>query len=116
MRGTREVTLFALPLPPRSRVKSRERGTAAAAVTGDDQLLFEKLRNLRRRIAHERGVPPYLIFGDRSLAAMSAQRPRSEAEFLQVIGVGQHKARDLGPAFLAAIRAHLEGSSAAAGG
>ena len=60
---------------------------------------------LRRELAKERGVPPYLIFNDRTLAAMARARPKTEAELLEVKGVGEKKAADLGPAFLEAITA-----------
>ena len=108
MRGTREVQLFALPLQPKPRSKSRRAAVPEGAPREHDEALFEKLRALRRRIAHERGVPPYVIFNDRALIEIAALRPRDEAEFRRVKGVGDHKARDLGPLFLAAVRAHTE--------
>jgi ATP-dependent DNA helicase RecQ len=112
MRGSREVQLFALPLAPKARSKSRERAASAdESVREHDTALFEKLRALRRRIAHERHVPPYVIFNDRTLIELAALRPLDDAALRQVKGVGEHKARDLGPAFLDAIRAHVEGTS-----
>ena len=68
-----------------------------------DEALFEELRALRRDLARERGVPPYLIFNDRTLSLMSARKPKSEAELLEIKGVGEKKAADLGPLFLAGI-------------
>ena len=68
-----------------------------------DEALFEELRALRRDLARERGVPPYLIFNDRTLSLMSARKPTSEAELLEIKGVGEKKAADLGPLFLAEI-------------
>jgi len=76
------------------------------AVDGD---LFEALRALRRAMAEERGIPPYLIFSDASLREMARERPTTEDAFLRIKGVGQHKLAELGPQFLARIRAHLAG-------
>ena len=71
---------------------------------GSDQELFEVLRALRRAMADERGIPPYLIFSDASLREMARERPTTEEAFLQVKGVGQRKLAELGPSFLACIR------------
>ena len=56
------------------------------------------------KMAAERAVPPYILFNDRTLAHMAAHKPSNDAEFLALKGVGEKKAADLGPAFLAAIR------------
>jgi ATP-dependent DNA helicase RecQ len=113
LRGEREITLFALPQVQRAA----RRGASLAALAAEsgqpaiDERLFERLRALRRRLAAERGVPPYLIFGDRTLAGLAALKPRSETELLSVKGIGEKKAQDLGPAILAAIREHQEASA-----
>ena len=73
-----------------------------------DRALFEMLRGVRRSIAQERGVPPYLVFSDVSLRDMARRRPTLPHEFLEVKGVGEWKADELGTRFLAAIRAHME--------
>jgi ATP-dependent DNA helicase RecQ len=75
-----------------------------------DRVLFDTLRSLRRRIADERGVPPYLIFSDASLRDMARLRPRTPAAFLEVKGVGEWKAAEFGERFLAAIRRHVDGA------
>ncbi|WP_019119838.1 DNA helicase RecQ [Brevibacillus massiliensis] len=84
--------------------------------SGDDAL-FEQLRQLRRELAQRDKVPPYIIFADSALREMSQSCPMSEAEFLQVKGVGEQKAKKYGPPFLAAIRQYVaeHGSSRAAG-
>ena len=71
--------------------------------TADDEL-FETLRALRRTMAEERGIPPYLIFSDASLREMARERPTTKDAFLQVKGVGLRKLNELGPRFLACIR------------
>ena len=79
----------------------------AAVESGrDDRELFDELRTLRREIAAERGVPPYLIFSDASLRDMARVRPRSEAAFLQVKGVGEWKRQAFGERFLELLRRH----------
>ena len=65
--------------------------------------LFLELRALRRRLAEEEGVPPYVIFSDATLHDMVEQRPTTEAGLLQVRGVGRVKAERYGRAFLAVI-------------
>jgi ATP-dependent DNA helicase RecQ len=60
---------------------------------------------LRKRLADERGVPPYVIFGDATLLEMSLRRPANDAELLDISGVGQVKLERHGSDFLAAIAA-----------
>ena len=66
--------------------------------------LFEALRSLRRELAAEAQVPPYVIFHDAVLREMAARRPASLAELAEVGGVGARKLEAYGDAFLAAIR------------
>jgi ATP-dependent DNA helicase RecQ len=69
-----------------------------------DRVLFEALRRLRRTIAEERGVPPYLIFSDASLRDMARLRPITLLQFGEVKGVGDWKLETFGERFLAVIR------------
>ncbi len=95
-----------LPVPE-SRARSRASRRAADRVPIDyDETLFEKLRAVRTRLAQERAVPPYVIFGDRSLQEMSAYHPTTPDAFLRVNGVGQKKLQDFGEQFLEVIRNH----------
>jgi len=66
-------------------------------------VLFEELRGLRKRLADEAGVPPYIVFGDAALIQMARDMPLEEHELLAVNGVGQHKLEKYGKAFLDAI-------------
>ena len=70
-----------------------------------DRDLFDRLRALRLEIARSRGVPPYVIFHDTTLREMARLKPSSVDDLRGVYGVGARKAEDLGPAFVAAIRA-----------
>ena len=78
-------------------------GASSEAVGGPDAALFEQLRALRREIAHDEGVPPYVVFSDATLREMARLRPRDEAELLDVKGVGEKKLARYGKRFLAAI-------------
>jgi ATP-dependent DNA helicase RecQ len=80
------------------------RGSAERAPVATDPLLFERLRSLRRSIAEERGVPPYVIFSDASLRDMVRLHPTTLAEFLEVKGVGEWKSQAFGERFLSLLR------------
>jgi ATP-dependent DNA helicase RecQ len=91
------------PLPKAPKGK-RQKGAALDAPLGDaDQQLFEALRTLRRRLADEQGVPPYVVFGDVTLLEMSRQRPTSREALLEITGVGQTKLERYGAYFLEVI-------------
>lgn len=78
-------------------------GAAGEASAGPAAALFEQLRALRREIARDEGVPPYVVFSDATLREMARLRPRDEAELLDVKGVGEKKLARYGRRFLAAI-------------
>ncbi|MDX1771287.1 MAG: HRDC domain-containing protein, partial [Planococcaceae bacterium] len=61
------------------------------------------LRVLRKRLAEEANVPPFVIFSDKTLQDMCARRPKDEDEFLKVSGVGANKLEKYGDAFLGVI-------------
>ena len=71
----------------------------------EEEALFQALLALRRDIASEQGVPPYVVFHDRTLREMVAQRPRSLAELSTVPGVGAVKLERYGERFLAVLLA-----------
>jgi ATP-dependent DNA helicase RecQ len=72
-----------------------------------DEVLFETLRQLRKRLADERGVPSYIIFSDVALRQMARDYPSTPAEFLTISGVGEKKLTEYGETFLAEIAIHL---------
>jgi ATP-dependent DNA helicase RecQ len=95
-------------------VRASRRGRAPAAparvVLGDgasleDAELFQRLRDLRKRLADEHGVPAYIVFSDATLRAMAELRPSVDAEMLEVPGVGPAKLERWGAAFLAELTA-----------
>ncbi|MDO4400322.1 MAG: DNA helicase RecQ [Coriobacteriia bacterium] len=69
-----------------------------------DEALFQRLKELRARLASEAGVPAYIIFHDRTLRVMAQRKPQTEEQLLDIPGVGERKAAQYGPAFLAAIK------------
>ena len=71
------------------------------------QALFDKLRALRKTLADERGVPPYVIFHDTTLRQMAEELPMSPEHLLRLHGVGHQKALDFGGTFLACIADHV---------
>lgn len=68
-----------------------------------DNSLFQSLRTLRKSIADQEGVPPFIVFSDASLVEMAARRPESEAAFLEINGVGEYKLKAYGQQFLSLL-------------
>ncbi len=88
--------------------------TAARAAKSDklsnkhyDKQLFAKLRKLRKSIADEEGIPPYVVFSDATLIDMAEILPMSYGEMLAVNGVGQRKLEKYADAFLDLIQEHV---------
>jgi ATP-dependent DNA helicase RecQ len=73
-----------------------------------DEVLFERLRELRKRLADERDVPAYIVFSDVALRQMARNYPESERDFARISGVGEKKLREFGEVFLGEIAAHLQ--------
>lgn len=76
-----------------------------------DETLFELLRKLRLRLAKEEGMPPYIVFSDKTLVDMVNKCPKTIDEFLDVSGVGQAKAEKYGDEFIGAIVEYSRNSS-----
>ncbi len=89
-----------LVLPP-VRARRSKRDNAANPV-GDP--IFDALRECRRDLAKEAGVPPYVIFHDSTLRDMARIRPMSQRDLALVSGVGERKLEAYGDAFIAVIR------------
>jgi len=101
-----------------SHATRAEKGTggraAGASGTGDDyvwredqEALFQCLRRARKAIADRDGVPPYLVFSDKTLKAIVRNRPTSRTALLRVHGVGEHKAERYGDILLKIIEGFL---------
>ncbi len=76
-----------------------------------DEALFDKLRQLRKRLADERSVPPYIIFSDVSLRQIARNYPQDENAFSRISGVGEKKLREFGAVFMAEVTAYLQANA-----
>ena len=117
LRGERAASPLTTAVAPARPAKEVERMPSAEPETDTprvpDQAVFEALRGLRRAIAEERGVPPYLVFSDASLRDMARLRPLTLEAFRDVKGVGDWKLETFGERFVATVRqACLDSSSA----
>ena len=101
LKSRQKITLTK-PVAPTEPAKHR------AGEIACDEVLFEKLRALRKQLADERAVPPYIIFSDVSLRQMARFYPANEKDFSRISGVGERKLREFGEVFLREIAAHLQ--------
>lgn len=88
--------------PEKTTVKKKKR-TAGVLLSNEQEVLFEKLRQLRMEIAKEEKVPPYIVFSDKTLVHMCQVRPENKAQMLKVSGVGEFKYQKYGERFLEVI-------------
>lgn len=103
LKGEAEVPLVLVP-KKEGRGSRRGRSGAGAALNPVGDPLFDALRALRRDLAREAGVPPYVIFHDSVLREMAASRPATLADMGQIGGVGTRKLDAYGDRFLEVIR------------
>ncbi|MDQ0321169.1 ATP-dependent DNA helicase RecQ [Pararhizobium capsulatum DSM 1112] len=95
--------------------KSQRNGKSGAAAAARSELsdrdgeLFQALRAVRATLAKELNVPPYVIFPDTTLVALSKERPSDANALLDISGIGQSKRERYGDIFLKAIRDHERG-------
>lgn len=102
LKGERTVTVLRAP---QQTVETQPDNRGASVPT--NRALFEQLRELRRRFAEQRGVPPFVIFSDRSLHEMASRVPHTSQELLQITGVGAVKLEQFGKQFLECINAYV---------
>lgn len=92
-KGEQSVLLKADPTVKRTKSRGRTSSSAAFAdLSTRDRELFDLLRNWRVEVAKAKGVPPYVIFHDKTLATIATERPMDMVELLQISGVGEKKA------------------------
>ncbi len=105
LKGEAAVMLAIAAKPERTARRSRrERVGGAVNPVGD--ALFDALRTLRRDLAQEAGLPPYVIFHDATLREMATLRPATLSALGEITGVGTRKLEAYGDAFLRVIREH----------
>ena len=92
----------------RKKVSRAERKRSADSSLDYDRGLFELLRNVRRELAEERSVPPYVIFGDASLVQMAYFLPQGRESLSRITGVGATKLEEYGEMFVEHIREYAE--------
>jgi ATP-dependent DNA helicase RecQ len=85
-------------------VKRSKTARSTHVVANLDDPLFAALRQCRRQLAQQQGVPPYVVFHDSTLAAMAAMRPQTLVEFAELPGVGDRKLQNYGAEFLLVLR------------
>ncbi|MCU0858709.1 MAG: DNA helicase RecQ [Pontiellaceae bacterium] len=88
------------------RKKDKPVKRRAASVSDFSAGLFEELRVVRKRIAQDSGVPPFVVFSDQTLHEMARYFPDSPAAMRMIVGVGVNKLERFGPTFLEVIRAY----------
>lgn len=104
-----EVTLeLRRELKPQTSVKSSSASPASQLVRGEEREQWEALRALRRKLAEEHGVPPYVIFPDSTLLEMLRSQPTSLSEMATVSGIGARKLERYGEAFLEVLGGQAE--------
>ncbi len=103
-----EETLWArkLAIPKLGKKTSAPRARVTLHI--EDEMLFEALRELRSALAKEQGVPPYVIFHDRTLEEMAQSRPQTEDDFRYLGGVGESKLERYGEDFMAVISRFID--------
>jgi ATP-dependent DNA helicase RecQ len=112
LRGERKVQFRKDPRPDRN--KKRRPAAAGRKIDffdEDARALFEKLRRLRLEISKQLGVPPFVVFHDKTLMEMATKRPANREEFIGINGVGEQKASQFADAFLDAINTSRHASS-----
>ena len=104
-----EVTLeLRRELKPQTTVRSSSASPASQLVRGEEREQWEALRALRRKLAEEHGVPPYVIFPDSTLLEMLRSQPTSLSDMAKVSGIGARKLERYGEAFLEVLGGQAE--------
>ncbi|MCJ8278611.1 MAG: RecQ family ATP-dependent DNA helicase, partial [Rivularia sp. ALOHA_DT_140] len=101
MKKQRSVSIV---VPPKQEATWKGRSEKAEQA----DILFQKLRKLRKQLADLQSVPPYVIFGDSTLKLMTQMKPKNKQEFSQLAGVGSHKLTQYGDKFIAVIQDYLK--------
>ncbi len=107
MRKQRSVIIALTIDSPRLARSSHNKHELLQSITQQEERLMECLRKLRKTIADEQNVPPYVVFADASLRAMSVAQPQTLAEFAAIPGVGSRKLERYGITFIKEIQAFL---------
>jgi ATP-dependent DNA helicase RecQ len=104
MEVLRKERMVEMKVPAKPVQKNQIKSKDASDLTASEEELFQRLRALRKRIADELYVPPYVVFPDMSLRYMAQRRPQSRSQFAQIPGVGNNKLEAYFEAFTEEIR------------
>ncbi|MDE2680071.1 MAG: DNA helicase RecQ [Verrucomicrobiota bacterium] len=110
LRSGNRSTPLELTQPAVSKTKEKKRKPRVGDLACDEAL-FDRLRELRRTLASERGVPPYIVFSDVALRHMAREYPITPAAFGLIHGVGDKKLKEFGDTFTSEIETFLENNS-----
>lgn len=96
--------------PKRAKKTSKKSKKAAqfTSLTSEGMKLFDEMKGLRLELAREEGMPPYIIFSDKTLIDMCDKLPKNKGEMLRVSGVGEHKYEKYGQLFIDLIREQVQ--------
>ncbi len=107
MRNQRDIRLLQ-PVHSKKGEQPSKSKTDTESWQGVDRDLFEEFRALRKQLATERNVPPYIVFADATLRELARNRPSSLGKMRQIYGVGDSKLRDFGQKFLDLLIIHCK--------
>ncbi|WP_218031895.1 DNA helicase RecQ [Dictyobacter kobayashii] len=108
LKGQAEFRLKVTTRPAHGQVATAAGSTTSNPLNADQIALLQNLRTLRKRLADERAVAPYVVFTDIALHAMVQSLPTSQADFLKIPGVGQQKLASYFTPFTEEIKAYLQ--------
>ena len=97
-----------LPFFPTGNIGKEPVEKVAKQLSAKDQLLFDELKKLRKSLAQEQDVPPYIIFGDKTLEQLVALKPLSDFELEDVYGLGEKKIEKYGDFIVRTIEDFLK--------
>ena len=107
LRSRQPITLTKpMVVPKAAKVRIPRKGAIEC-----DEILFARLRALRKQLADEKGVPAYVIFGDATLRQMARDYPENVSAMHDIFGMGEKKREQFGEVFAAEIADHLEGNA-----
>lgn len=107
MKQQREVRLMQ-PVRKKKGDQNKRSRADSEGWEGVDRDLFEELRSIRRTLAEERGVPPYIVFNDATLRDLSRIRPSQLEDMRRISGIGDAKLKDFGKVFNSAVKTYCQ--------
>lgn len=110
MRKQRSVRLLQ-PLKGEEAKQSNKAKADTHSWLGVDKILFEEFRSLRKQLAQERQVPPYIIFTDATLRELARNRPSTLLKMRSIYGIGDAKLNDFGRQFLSLLVDHCKANN-----